>query len=200
MIRNIIFDFGGVLVDWNPHYLFDPYFGDSDKTSWFLENICTMEWNTKVDCGWPMAEATEALVAQHPEWEKEIRMYFGQWRKMMGKAIPGMTEYVAELKRRSYPVYGLTNWSAETLYTIFDNYEVLGMLDGKIVSGEERLVKPDPRIFRVLLERFGIKAQESVFIDDNPANVEGARSVGLHGIRFTGVDNLRKELEALLSF
>ena len=200
MICNIIFDFGAVLVDWNPHYLFDPYFGDADKASWFLDNICTNEWNRQFDGGKPFAEGLAELKAQFPEWTREIDVYWNEWTKMMGGAIPGMYELVKDLKAAGYGVYGLTNWSAETFYQIEKNYPVFALLDGKVVSGEEKLLKPDAAIFRCLLDRYGLKAEESVFIDDTLSNVEGARAAGLAGLHFKDPDSLRKELHACLPF
>lgn len=200
MIKNIIFDFGGVLVDWNPHYLYDPWFGDAAKTDWFLTHICNMEWNTQMDAGKPIAQGTAELVAQHPGWETEIRMYYGQWIKMMSpNPIPGMYDYVVDLKCRGYKVYGLSNWSAETFCQVRHVYPVFDLLDGMVVSGYEGVVKPDARIYRLLLDRFGLNAHESVFIDDNAANVEGARRMGMQSLRFTTKEALEGPLESLLA-
>ena len=198
MIRNVIFDFGAVLVDWNPHYLFDGYFGDAEKATWFLDHICTNEWNRQFDGGKPFAEGIAELKAQFPEWAREIDVYWDEWEKMMGDAIPGMYELVADVKAAGYGVYGLTNWSSETFYRIEKNYPVFALLDGKIVSGDVRLLKPDAAIFRCLLDRFGLKAGESVFIDDTLSNVEGARAAGLAGLPFKNAAQLRKALQEML--
>lgn len=199
MIRNIIFDFGGVLVDWNPHYLFDGYFGDADQATWFLDHICTNEWNRQFDGGKPFAEGIAELKELFPEWTREIGVYWTEWERMMGEAIPGMYEVVADLKAAGYGVYGLTNWSAETFYRIEKNYPVFALLDGKIVSGDVKLLKPDAAIFQCLLDRYGLKAEESVFIDDTPSNVEGARKAGLSALPFTGAAQLRDDLHRLLA-
>ena len=198
MIKNIIFDFGAVLVDWNPRYLFVPYFGDADKAEWFLTEICPYEWNAQCDAGRPIKDITEERVAEFPAWEKEIRMYFDRWVDMMGGQIPGMEALVREYKQRGYGVWGLTNWSAETFPLVRDDYPVFKLLDGYVVSGEEKLLKPDARLYRVLLDRYGLKAEECVFIDDNPNNTAGAEAVGIKGIVFQGVEQLRKQLDALL--
>ena len=198
MIKNIIFDFGAVLVDWNPRYLFVPYFGDADKAEWFLTEICPYEWNAQCDAGRPIRDITEERVAQFPAWEKEIRMYFDRWVDMMGGPIPGMEALVREYKQRGYGVWGLTNWSAETFPLVRDDYPVFSLLDGYVVSGVEKLLKPDARLYRVLLDRYGLKAEECVFIDDNPANTAGAEAVGIKGIVFQGVEQLRKQLDTLL--
>lgn len=198
MLKNIIFDFGAVLVDWNPRHLFEPYFNDKARTDYFLETVCPYEWNTTVDAGRPIADAVQECLELFPEWEKEIRMYFGEWIKMMGGEIPGMEEYVRELKSRGFKVYGLTNWSAETFPLIRGKYPVFSLLDGYVVSGEEHTKKPLPQIYRCLLERFSLDPGESIFIDDNPDNVAGAEAVGIRGLLFTSPENLKKELEPML--
>lgn len=198
MIRNIIFDFGAVLVDWNPHYVYDPYFGDPEKATWFIENICTAAWNKELDGGKPFSQGVAELSAQYPEWAPEIELYHRNWKKMMGGAIPGMYDLVADLKQAGYGIYGLTNWASETFYTIVNDYPVFSLLDGMVVSGDVRLLKPDAAIFNCLLDKYGLKAEESVFIDDNAENVDGAIAAGLSAIRFTGADALREELAHLL--
>ena len=198
MIKNIIFDFGAVLVDWNPHHLYDSYFGDATKAEWFLTEICPYEWNAQCDAGRPIKDITAERVALFPEWEKEIRMYFDHWVDMMGDPIPGMEELVRDYKQRGYGVWGLTNWSAETLPLVRDDYPVFKLLDGYVVSGQEKVVKPDARLYRILLERYGLKAEECVFIDDNPANTAGAEAVGIRGIVFHDASQLRIDLDNLL--
>ena len=184
MIKNIIFDYGGVLLDWNPHYLYDPYFDDKEKAEWFLTHICTYEWNAQHDNGKPVAEGTAELIAQHPEWEKEIRMYYDDFMKMMGGQIPGMEEQVKELKSRGFRVFGLSNWSVETFALVRPVYPVLDLMEDMVISGVEKVMKPDHRIFELALKRFGIKADETVFVDDNPANVQAACEIGIKGILF----------------
>ena len=198
MIRNIIFDFGSVLVDWNPERLYGPYFNDDAKMRYFLTEICPHAWNAQADAGRSTAEITEERVAVHPEWEKEIRMYFSQWIKMMGEQIPGMQELVEELKDRGYGLYGLTNWSAETFPLVKDNYPVFRLLDGIVVSGEEKIAKPDPGIFSILLQRYGLKPEECLFIDDNPGNVSTGESLGIRGLVFTSAAVLRSRLAEVL--
>ncbi|MDD6252918.1 MAG: HAD family hydrolase [Candidatus Cryptobacteroides sp.] len=197
MYKNIIFDFGAVLVDWNPHHVFDSYFGDRDKAEWFITHICDSKWNAQMDCGKPFAQGVAELAAVHPEWKKEIELYWRNWKGMMGGPIPGMLELVRELKDSGLKIYGLTNWSAETFYTIVDEYPVFSLLDGKVVSGEEKLIKPDPAIYRLLLDRYSLDPSESIFVDDNPANVETASTLGIKGIRFISAGQVRKEFESL---
>ncbi len=179
MIRNIVFDFGGVLVDWNPRYLYDPYFGDAERSRWFIDNICTGEWNATLDGGKPFDVGVEELTALHPEWADAIAAYRDRWIEMIGGEVPHTAALVRRLKSAGYGVYGLTNWSAETFPMVRDRYGIFDELQGIVVSGEEHLLKPDPRIYRVLLSRYGLEAGESLFLDDNEANVEGARAVGM---------------------
>ena len=198
MVKNIIFDYGGVLLDWNPHYLYDPYFGDKDKAEWFLTNICTYEWNAQHDNGKPIAEGTAELIAQYPEWEKEIRMYYDDFMKMMGGQIPGMEDLVKGLKVKGYRVFGLSNWSVETFALVRPVYPVLDLMEDMVISGVERVMKPDHRIFELALDRFGVKASETVFIDDNPNNVKAANEVGIHGVLFQSKEQLTKALDAFV--
>ena len=194
MIKTVIFDFGGVLVDWNPHYLYDSYFGSREKADWFLTHICNSAWNVQMDGGKPFAEGIAELVARHPEWEKEIRMYRSEWLKMMGEQIPGMQALVADLKARGYHVYGLTNWAADTFALVRDKYPVFDLLDGIVVSGEEKVAKPDPQIFRILMQRYHINPSDAVFIDDNMPNIEAAKQVGLQAIQFLSAEQLHEDM------
>ena len=198
MIRHIIFDFGSVLVDWDPLRVYVPYFGDAAKAEWFLTEICPYSWNTQADRGRTLAEITGERVALYPEWEKEIRMYYGRWIEMMGEQIPGMEELVRDLKERGYGVWGLTNWSRETFPLVRHAYPVFELLDGIVVSGEEMTMKPDPALYRILLERYGLKGEECVFIDDNPRNAAGGESLGIRGLVFHNAEQIRGELEELL--
>lgn len=199
MIRNIIFDFGAVLLDWSPEHLFKPYFNDDEKMRHFLTEVCPYSWNATVDAGRSTAEATAERVALFPEWEKEIRMYFGQWEKMMNGEIPGMREIVESLKKKGYGVYGLSNWSAETFVPfVRDKYPVLKLLDGYVVSGFEKVKKPDPRLYHILLDRYGLKADECLFIDDSPDNIAAGEALGIRGIVFSSPVELKERLAEVL--
>ena len=183
-----------MLLDWNPHYLYDPYFGDVDKAEWFLTNICTYEWNAQHDNGKPIAEGVAELIVEHPEWKKEIEMYYGEFMKMMCGQISGMEEYVKQLKDKGFRIFGLSNWSIETFSLVRPVYPVLDLMEDMVISGVEHVMKPDPRIFELALQRFGIKAEETVFVDDNPKNVAAANALGITGILFEGKEKLEKEL------
>ena len=194
-MKNIVFDFGGVLVDWNPHHLYDKYFGSVEKAEWFLNNICLYSWNIQMDGGKPFAEGVAELQAEYPEWSEAIAIYHTRWIEMMGGEIEGMADIVRRLKEAGYGVYGLTNWSSETFPLVKDKYAIFKQLDGMVVSGEEHLLKPDAAIYKCLLERYNLQAEESLFVDDNADNVAGARNVGMKAVRFTSVAELERELK-----
>lgn len=193
-IKNIVFDFGGVLIDWNPTYLFSKVFDKEDEMHHFLENICHGEWNIMQDAGRPLAEATLQKQQKYPKYKDEIAMYYGRWDEMLGGTIDVNTKLVKPLKDK-YKVYGLTNWSAETLPIAVDRYDFFKYLDGIVVSGDEKLIKPDARIYEVLLNRYDIKADESLFIDDNAANIKAAQELGFHTIHYTEGVNLEEVLK-----
>lgn len=198
MIKNIIFDFGGVLMDWNPRYFFKDYFKDDVKMEFFLKNIATDEWNAEQDRGRSLKEGTEILVQQYPEWEQDIRAYYDNWTTMLRADIPQNVVVLRKLGATHYALYGLTNWSQETFPYALEHYDFFQLFQGKIVvSGEEKLIKPDAKIWQVLLERYQIQAGESVFIDDNPQNIAMAKTLGFHTIHIQDDTDLASELNAL---
>jgi len=197
-IRNIIFDFGGVLMDWNPRYFFRDYFNDDDKMEYFLTHIAQSEWNEEQDRGRSLMEGTNIQVQKFPDWERELRAYYDNWHVMLKSDIPQNVEVLRKLSKTNYHLYGLTNWSEETFPYALENYDFFQLFDGKIVvSGTEKLIKPDPKIWHLLLERYDIHAHESVFIDDNPKNIEMAQSLGFHTIQVYPTTDLEKELIGL---
>ncbi len=197
MITTIIFDFGGVLIDWDPHRLLDKYFGSREKADWFIANVCTGEWNAQMDAGKPFSQGIKELSSVYPEWATEIQVYFDRWIEMIGGEVPGMLEIMKELKQKGYKMYGLTNWSAETFCQVRNKYEVFDQLDGMLVSGEEKMLKPDPAFFQLLIDRFGLNKEECLFIDDNQPNVAGAIAFGIPAIRFKDATSLKEELKSL---
>lgn len=197
-IKNIIFDFGGVVMDWDPRYFFREYFNDDEKMEWFLANITTNDWNVEQDRGRSLEEGTNLLVAQHPEWEKEIRAYYGNWPKMLRSDIPENVAVLRKLSKTDHDLYGLTNWSGETFPYALDNYDFFQLFEGKIVvSGDEKLIKPDPEIWKVLLDRYQLNAEESVFIDDNAKNIETAIEMGFKTVHIQPHTDLELELQNL---
>lgn len=199
MIKNIIFDFGGVLVDWNPHYLFDKYFSDINESNYFIENVCTSEWNAEMDGGKPFEQAVRERSSMFPKYAEALKLYQTHWMDTMGEEIPGMYDLIKSLKDNGFPViYGLTNWSAETFPTVQKIYRIFSLIDNIVVSGEVKQLKPNPEIFHTLLNKFNLKAEESLFIDDNLKNIEGAKAVGINAIVFEGVEKLKEDLKVLI--
>lgn len=199
MVKNIVLDFGGVLVAWNPHYLYDDVFGSKRKADWFLDNICTSEWNARMDAGASFRREVVLLQRKYPQWAAEIELYDTGWWRMMRDAIPGMFALVSELKETGHAVYGLSNWNDKKFRTyVQSSYPVFNLLDGMVISGEEKVVKPDERIYNILLERYGLKAEECLFVDDNPANISTASKLGFKTILFESADALRHELASYL--
>lgn len=193
-----IFDLGGVLIDWNPRHLYRKFFGgDTAAMEEFLSTVCTPEWNRLQDAGRRCADAARELKAAHPHRAELIDAYYGRFDEMMAGPIAGTVEILAELRRRGTPLYGLTNWSAETYPLGLARFDFLGWFRGILVSGEIGVLKPDPRIYSLLVQRFAIDPHAAVFIDDSQANAEGAAGIGIHGIHFTGAQALRTELVTL---
>jgi 2-haloacid dehalogenase len=192
----IVFDLGGVLLDWNPRYLYAPYFdGDGAAMDRFLESIHFAEWNLQQDAGRPFPEAVEELSAQYPEHADLIRLFDSHWEDSLKGAIPETVAILSTLKRAGYPLYALSNWSLEKFSLVRPHYEFLGWFDDILVSGEVKLAKPDPRIFTLFLERIRRPAKDCLLIDDTPANVKVARKLGFRTIQFRSPEQLLAELE-----
>ena len=195
-ITTIIFDLGGVLIDWNPRYVYRTIFDSEKKIDWFFENICTHEWNEYQDAGRSLKEATDELLAKHPEHENEIRAYYDRWEEMLGGPIHETVSILRSLKETNkYKLYALTNWSAETFPVALQRYDFLQWFDGIVMSGEEKTRKPFPEIYQVLLGRFNVNPSEVIFIDDSLRNIEGAKAVGIDGIHFQSPEQLLSELK-----
>jgi len=185
-IDTIIFDLGGVLIDWNPEYVYlDVFNGDREKMKWFFDHICTHDWNENQDAGYPLAKATEERVALFPEHEEWIRMFYGRWVEMLGEAIFDTVDILDKLiSQKQYKIVALTNWSHETFPIALERFEFLHWFEGIVVSGEEKTRKPFKEIYEITLNRFNIKAEQSLFIDDNSRNIEAAQALGINGIHF----------------
>ncbi|GAA4345053.1 HAD family phosphatase [Flaviaesturariibacter amylovorans] len=197
MITTIIFDLGGVLVDWNPDYVFDKVFeGRPDDKQYFYGQICTSDWNEEQDAGRSISEATQLLVDRHPEWKEHIEAYYGRWEEMLGGPIEGTVDLFRQLKESGrYKIYALSNWSAETFPIALQRYDFLHWFDGRVVSGEERMRKPFPDFYQLLLDRYGVRAEECFFIDDNERNVKAAEAMGIRSHRFTSPEGLQTALQ-----
>lgn len=207
-IRTIIFDLGGVLIDWNPRYMYRTMFtqdstGEAQMED-FLRSVCHHEWNEKQDAGRPFAEATQELILLHPEKEKYIRAYFDRWPEMLGGAIEGTAKVLETLYRgKQYRLLALSNWSAETFPFAQKRFPFLGYFETVLLSGTEKLIKPDPRFFKLLESRLHVDFAESVFIDDVQRNIDAAQALGLNTILFKSpeqlVTDLRERFGVLLS-
>ena len=165
----------------------------------FLADICNGEWNIKQDAGRPFAEAVKELQSKFPEYAEAIQMYDDDWEKMLKCELPESIDLLKELKSMGYGIYGLTNWSAEKIGYAFANYSFFSLFDGIVVSGVEKVVKPDRKIYEILLERYSLKPGECVFIDDNQDNVDMAKVLGINAIRFDNIGNVKEHLETLLN-
>lgn len=196
--RVVVFDLGGVLLDWNPRHLYRKLFaGDDAAMEAFLAEVCTVEWNERQDAGRTFAAAEAALLPRHADQRTLIEAWRRRFDEMIPGAIEGSVAILAELARAGVPRYALTNFSAETFPSQRERFAFISWFDGIVVSGEEGVIKPDPRIYRILLDRYRIAAGETVFVDDNPANAAAATALGIHGIHFRSPELLRRELETL---
>ncbi len=197
-IDTIIFDLGGVLIDWNPRHLYRKIFGgDAEAMEWFLANVCTQEWNAQQDAGRTWQEAVAEAQARHPDHAANIHAYWERWEETLGGAIEGTVALLDELRSQPVRLLALTNWSAETFPIGRRRFPFLDWFEGVVVSGMEKQIKPDGAIYELLLCRYRVDPHRAVFIDDSAANVEGARRAGLHAIRFRDPPSLRRELAAL---
>ena len=193
-----IFDLGGVLIEWNPRYLYRKLFaGDEAAMEHFLAHVCTTEWNQRQDAGRTFAEGTRELMPRHPDKRELIEAWGLRFGEMIPGAIDGAVDVLAALKDRGVPIYGISNWSAETFPPQRERFPFLSWFDDLVISGVEGVIKPDPRIFRILLERNAIAPESAVFIDDVAANAEAAKALGIHGIHFRSPAQLRRELVAV---
>jgi 2-haloacid dehalogenase len=190
----IVFDLGGVLIDWNPRHLYRRLFDDDAQMEWFLEQVCHQAWNLEQDRGRTFADAIEEAVLRHPDQRAMIEAYHARWEEMLGGEIAGSVAILEELAARDYELHALTNWSAETFPIGRERFAFLERFGIILVSGEERLVKPDARIFQLLLERIAHPAQRCIYIDDSAPNVAAAAALGFDAIHFTSPPALRAEL------
>ena len=194
--QTIIFDLGGVLVDWKPEYVFlNEFKGDRKKMNWFFENICTNEWNEQQDGGKLISKATEERIKLFPKYKSLIKMYYEKWEFMLKGEISGSVEILKKLKKMKFNLIALTNWSAETFPVALKRFKFLKLFSGIVVSGEIQMLKPFPEIYNHTLKKYDLNPSECIFIDDRPVNVLGAKKCGIDGIIFETPVQLIKSLK-----
>ncbi len=200
-IEAVVFDLGGVLIDWDPRHLYRKLIDDQALMEWFLEEVCSPAWNAEQDAGRSWNEGIDEAKARHPKHAELIEAYAARWPEMIGGDIAGSVALLEELAAIGVPLFALTNWSAETFPFARDRFGWLRLFQDILVSGEVRIKKPDPRIFHLLLQRIGVEPAAVVFIDDMPTNTAAAKALGLRAVRFTTPEALRAsdEMQALLA-
>ena len=198
IIHAIIFDFGNVLLEWDPRYVYRRFFpGDEAAMEQFLQEVNFMEWNAQQDKGRTFSEGVAELSKQFPHYMELIQAYHDHWRDSIGDFYPGTVEILKRLKAAGYSVYGLSNWSAETFPIVRERFEFFGLLDDFVISGEVGSIKPEPEIFELLLKKIGLSASECLFVDDSLANIQQAQKLGFATVHFQSPDQLEAELHRL---
>ncbi|PKP11265.1 MAG: HAD family hydrolase [Bacteroidetes bacterium HGW-Bacteroidetes-3] len=197
-IDTVIFDLGGVLVDWRAEYLYRKVFnGNEKKVQWFLSKICTSSWNAEQDGGRTIEEAENIKIAEFPEHEDLIRLYYNQWHQMFSGPIEENVTLFKSLKASgNYKIYALTNWSAERWDKALQLFPFFNYFDGVVVSGQEKMRKPSLEIYELILNRFQISPEKAIFIDDNEENVTAAKTLKIHGIHYKSPQQLLKNLQS----
>lgn len=196
-IKNIIFDLGGVLIDWNPHYMYKKIIPDNEKREWFLNNICTLSWNEEQDGGRLIKDANSILIAQYPEYKDLIEAYYDRWEEMLNGPIHETVDIFKTLKQSdSHKFYALTNWSAETFPRALELFDFLHWFDGRLVSGEENTRKPFKEIYELIIARYNLNPSETLFIDDNLRNIIAANELCFKTIHFLNPSSLMSSLKS----
>lgn len=197
-VQTVIFDLGNVLIDWNPRHLFKKLFTDAEEMEYFLREVCTMDWNEQQDAGRTWEEATSILIEKFPDYAPQIKAYHHRWSEMLNGEIPGTKDILKTIRQDArYRLYALTNWSSETFPIALDQFEFLQWFEGIVVSGDEKLKKPDSKIYQLILDRYDIDPSTAIFIDDSLRNVDAANQMGIHAIHFKDAVQLGSELKEL---
>ena len=189
-----LFDIGNVLIDWNPRHLLRELIPDAGELDFFLTEVCPQSWNEEQDRGRPWTEALAEASARHPDYREIIHLYFERWMETVAGPIDGTVQLLKSLQEKGYPTYALSNFSVETFEQVERVYPFLASFDGRVVSGYERVIKPDPAIFHLAIDRFGLAPAQTLFIDDHPPNIEAARQLGFQTHLFDQPEALRKQL------
>ncbi|MEM8486213.1 MAG: HAD family phosphatase [Bacteroidota bacterium] len=197
MIDTVVFDLGGVLIDWNPRHMYRKLMADETEMEHFLATVCTGEWNAQQDAGRPFAEGVATLSAQWPQHSTLIEAFHTRWIEMINGPIDGTVELMRQIRDKGTPLYALTNWSAETFPLVRPTFEFFNWFLGIVVSGEEKMIKPDPAFYQLMMDRYSLVPEQLVFIDDSLPNIETANKLGITALHFTGPEQLEKDLKRL---
>ena len=195
-----LFDLGGVFFDWKPEYFYKNIFETNEDLNYFLDNVCTLEWNYKQDNGRPIKEAEEELIIKYPNYTKEIKLYYPNHRKMIGTVFQNSVDILSKLYEENYLCYALSNWSAETFEGMTRDYPFLKKFDGLLISGEEKIVKPNKEIFELAIDRFNLIPDNTVFIDDNLDNINAAKKLNFRTIHLVDPYLINKEINKHLNY
>ncbi len=195
MEKIIVFDLGGVLLDWDPRHLYSRIFSDPEEMEYFLSEICSPAWNHQMDAGKPFQQAVAELKREHPEYAEQIEAFDARWVEMVGGEISGTVEILQDLKDGGIPLAALSNWSGDTFPRIRDRFPFLDWFQAIVLSGEAGVAKPDPEIYRVLLRKLDREAGDCLFIDDMDKNLHAAKGLGFDVLHFRSVEDLRRDLQ-----
>lgn len=191
----IVFDLGGVLIDWNPRYLYRKMFDGNDaEMNKFLTNVCPLSWNAKQDEGRSFSDGIAERIHLFPEYAPFIEAYFGRWQEMLHGSILGTVHILSTLREQGYHLCALSNWSAETFPVAFQRFEFLSWFDEIVISGQEKMAKPNAEIYELLLSRINRHAEQCLFIDDSEQNILAANQLGFQTIHFSSPEHLLAEL------
>ena len=193
-----LFDLGGVFFDWDPNYFFKDIFDNYDERKYFLNQVCNDEWNLKQDCGRTIKEAESELIPKFPKYEKQIKMYYTNHRRMIVKTFDLSIKVLKKLKSLNFNCYVLSNWSAETFIGMIEDYPFLNSFDGLIISGEHKLVKPDNAIYDLAIRRFNLIPNETVFIDDKLQNIIAAKRLKFKTIHLIDPEKIELEINKFI--
>ncbi len=193
-----LFDLGGVFFDWDPNHYFKDIFDKADERKYFLTEVCNNEWNVKQDAGRTIKEAESELIPKFPHYEKEIKMYYKNHRKMIRGTFDLSIKVLKKLKKEHYECFVLSNWSAETFAGMTDDYPFLKLFDGLLISGEDKLMKPDSAIYELAINRFNLNPNETIFIDDKLENIQAAQNLNLLTIHLTDPNKIEYEVNKFL--
>lgn len=192
-IDAVVFDFGGVLIDWNPRYLYKKIFQDEKEMEYFLTQVCTTQWNAGLDKGKPFRQGVKELSLVYPQYAEQIELYDLRWEEMCGEVIQGSVDLLYRLKKH-YPLYGLTNWSEEKFALTRPKHDFFDLFDGIVISGVEKEIKPEPRLFEILIRRYGLNPEKTIFTDDSLPNIKTAEKMGSQAIHFENPEKLEEML------